>query len=361
MIGYNRHMMSQSKTLPPRKRLSGQAIFLVASIAVCLVAVGFMALASRFRRADGATPTDTPTASTLRLEDIPFDGKQAYAYLKQLCDIGPRRSGSAGMQQQQQLLADHFKKCGGQVEFQRFRVAHPVDGSSVPMANMIVRWHPERRERIMLCGHYDTLPFPMRDPQDPHGTFLGANDNGSGVAVLMELARQMPEFPTKLGVDFVLFDGEEFIFTEGDRFFLGSEYFSREYVERPKPYHYRAAVLLDMVGAKDLHLYEEGNSISWQDSRPLVEQLWATAARLGVREFIPRQKNDGACVTEDDHLRLHDLAGIPSCDLIDEDYMEHGQPWHTRGDTPDKCSALSLAKVGYVLNEWLKTAESTIK
>ena len=224
-----------------------------------------------FRLTAAATATPWPPASSLKLEDIPFDGARAYDYLKQLCAIGPRRSGSPGMEAQQKLLAEHFKKLGGQVEFQRFRVRHPQDDSWVPMANIIVRWNPENANRILLCAHYDTLPFPMHDPENPHGTFVGANDNASGVAILMELAHDMPKLKSKYGVDFLLLDGEEFIFSEQDRFFLGSEYFAREYVEEAAArYRYRWGVLLDMVGDADLQIYEERNSVWWRDTRPLV-------------------------------------------------------------------------------------------
>jgi len=252
------------------------------------------------------------------------------------------------MAAQQKLLAEHFKRLGGQVEWQPFRVRHPLNGTPVQMANLIVHWHPERTERIVLCTHYDTLPYPMRDPVDRHGTFVGANDGASGVAVLMELAHEMPDLKTRYGVDFVLFDGEEFLFEPNGRFFLGSEYFARSYVKLKPPYRYRWGVLLDMVGDADLQIYQERYSLGWTDTRPLVEDLWATAQRLGVREFMPGR---GYSV-RDDHLMLHNIAEIPCCDVIDFDYPS----WHTQGDMPDKCSALSLAKVGWVIREWLKTA-----
>jgi hypothetical protein len=104
-----------------------------------------------------------------------------------------------------------------------------------------------------------------------------------------------------------------------------------------------------MVGDADLQIYEELNSLRWRDTRPLVMDIWNTARRLGVREFIPRPKHE----ISDDHLPLHDVAGIPTCDIIDFDYPY----WHTQGDTPEHCSALSLAKVGWVLAQWLKTVK----
>ncbi|MBN2472990.1 MAG: M28 family peptidase [Pirellulales bacterium] len=326
----------------PARRISRQVVFLWAVVLVGCVMFGYMALFGD----RGANGNAEAAVSRLRLEDIPFNGARAYDYLKQLCALGPRRSGSPGMKAQQELLTAHFRKLGGQVELQSFRVAHPVDRSDVSMANLIVRWHPQTTERILLCAHYDTLPFPMLDPVNPRGTFVGANDGASGVAVLMELAHEMASLKGNYGVDFVLFDGEEFIFSQRDRFFLGSEYFARQYVRGRLPYRYRYGVLLDMIGDKDLQIYQERNSMWWRDTRPLVEDIWSTARRLGVREFIPRK----GYTISDDHVPLHDIGKIPTCDVIDFDYP----PWHTRGDTPDKCSALSLAKVGWVLREWLK-------
>ncbi len=296
-------------------------------------------------------PSDEAAAavSTLKLDEIPFDGAQAYKYLKDLCAIGPRRSGSPGMAAQQKLLIAHFQKAGGEVFLQRFRARHPVSDSWVPMTNIIVRWNPKATERILLCADYDTLPYPLMDPEDPRGKFVGANDNASGVAILMELARDMPELKTKCGVDFLMLDGEEFIFSRDDRFFLGSEYFAREYAKK-KPC-YRWGVLLDMVGSSKLRILQDRSSLTWRDTRPLVGQIWSTAARLGVREFVPRPMREVNFL--DDHVMLHDVGRIPCIDVIDFDYP----PWHTRGDTPDKCSPLSLAKVGWVIREWLKTAK----
>ncbi len=296
----------------------------------------------------GASPGNGHGAvSDLRLEDIPFNGQRAYKYLKQLCEIGRRPSGSPGMAAQQKLLAEHFQQCGGRVRFQRFRAPDPRDGSPVPMANLIVHWHPQTKRRILLCAHYDTLPYPMLDRDDPQGVFVGANDNASGVALLMELAHVIPKLKCNYGIDFVLLDAEEYIFQDTDRFFLGSEYFARQYVAEPPAYRYRWGVLLDMVGDRDLQLYQEGHSVWWRDTRPLVGQIWEVARRLGVREFIPRRKY----AIRDDHLRLHDIGGIPCIDVIDYDYPH----WHTRADTPEQCSALSLAKVGWVIQEWLTT------
>ena len=323
------------------RKPAGRTIFLLAAAACGLAATGYFLLDS-----DGRA--DQPGRSRLSLADIPFNGARAYGYLKQICALGPRPSGSPAMQAQQRMLLDHFRKLGGTVRVQEFRVRHPVNGDAVPMANLLVEWHPERRERILICAHYDTRPFPDRDRVNRRGTFIGANDGASGVALLMEMAHLMPALQGRLGVDFLLLDGEEFVFEEPGTYFLGSTYFAENYIDDPPAYRYRWGVLLDMVGDAQLEIYQERNSMSWSDTRPLVAEIWHTARDLGVREFVARKKYE----VNDDHLKLRNVAKIPTCDIIDFDYPA----WHTQQDVPDKCSALSLAKVGWVVHEWLSKA-----
>jgi hypothetical protein len=336
-----------SAPTPESHKLSGQTLFLLGSVvasAIILAALAVFIYGGKLWAADS------------RLKDIPFDGARAYDYLKQLCDLGPRPSGSEAMAKQRDLLENHFKKLGAKVEFQRFEADYPDDGpdltkrgKKVPMANIIVRWNPENRERIALCSHYDTLPFPLQDKENKKGRFVGANDNASGVAILMELGNEFAKEPPKIGVDFVLFDGEEFLFNPDGDYFLGSEHFATDYAEHPPGFKYRAAVLMDMVGGAELQLAKDFFSTSWSDSAPIVNDIWATAARLGVREFVQRPTLEEI---RDDHVPLHEKGKIPSCDLIDVSYM--GKQWHTQADTAEHCSALSLAKVGWVLREWLR-------
>ena len=165
----------------------------------------------------------------------------------------------------------------------------------------------------------------------------------------MELAHLMPDLNSKYGVDFVLFDGEELVYMDGDPYFVGSSHFAQQYVASPPANKYRWGVLLDMVGDADLQIYEEQHSVAWQDTRPLVNEIWSTAGRIGVKEFVPRARFD----IQDDHLPLRNTAKIPTCDIIDFNYPA----WHTMDDTPRRCAPSSLAKVGYVIYEWMRTAK----
>jgi glutaminyl-peptide cyclotransferase len=275
-----------------------------------------------------------------------FSGERAFAHLTAICDLGPRPSGSTGMLKQRAMVVRHFEALGATVTRQPFRIRDRRSGEAVAMENLIVTFHPERTERVMLCAHYDTRPFPDRDPTDPKGIFLGANDGASGVAALMELGRFMPSLPGDVGVDFVFFDAEEYVFDRRDPYFLGSIHFARRYVSHPPPHSYRFGVLLDMVGDEKLLLLQEQHSISWPETRPLVDAIWQAAAEIGAREFVPRP---GPTV-EDDHIPLRTIARIPTCDIIDFDYPH----WHTTRDTPEHCSAASLETVGRVMLFWLR-------
>jgi glutaminyl-peptide cyclotransferase len=279
-----------------------------------------------------------------------FSGPQAMAHLEKICDLGPRISGSPGMTAQRTLLVTHFRAAGARVTGQAFKTEDRRTGKPVHMENLIVEWHAERKERVLIGVHYDTRPFPDRDPVDPQGTFLGANDGGSGVAVLMELACFMPALSGPVGVDFVCFDAEEYVFGPREPYCLGSTYFARRYVADrradPRLHRYRAGVILDMVADKDLQIWQEQQSVMWPDTQPIVAELWGVAARLGVREFVPRPKY----TVQDDHVPLRMIAKIPTCDIIDFDYPA----WHTTADTPANCAPESLQAVGRVTLAWLR-------
>jgi len=284
-----------------------------------------------------------------------FSGQRAFAHLETIAGLGPRPSGSAAMVQQRGLLAAHFRAAGGRVHGQAFQIRDRRSGAPVHMENLIVEWHPDRLDRVLLGAHYDTRPFPDRDPVDPKGTFVGANDGASGVALLMELARAMPTLPGPVGVDFVLFDAEEYVVGPRDPYFLGSNFFAREYAAGQQagaakagqqPHRYRCGVIVDMVADRDLEIWQEQQSITWPDTSPVVDSIWAVAARRNVRQFVPRPKYS----VQDDHVPLRMIAKIPTCDIIDFDYPH----WHTTQDTPRHCSPESLEAVGGVVLEWLR-------
>jgi glutaminyl-peptide cyclotransferase len=277
-----------------------------------------------------------------------FDAKRALGYLDTLCKIGPRISGSDGMKKQQEMLEKHFKELGGNLEWQRFTATQKSDPrrQEVAMANLIVSWYPDRRRRVILCSHYDTRPLADQesDARNWRKPFLSANDGGSGVALLMELAHHITDLKINVGVDFVFFDGEEYIFEKGDDYFFGSRHFGRSYRKmRDKPF-YGAAILLDMVGGKKPHFPID--PYSWQRAPDLVQAVWRIARELDYSAF---DANAIGPEMQDDHIALNE-NGIPAIDIIDARYPH----WHKLSDVPANCSGESMGQVAKVLSVWLQ-------
>jgi Zn-dependent M28 family amino/carboxypeptidase len=171
------------------------------------------------------------------------------------------------------------------------------------------------------------------DPEKKKQPIPGANDGASGVAVLLELARQFAAKPPPVGVQIVLFDGEDYG-PGNDRMYLGARYYAKR-PARPKPEY---AILIDMIGDKDLQIWRE--QYSENNAPEINDKVWKAAEALGAKAFQPGLKH----TITDDHLPLQE-AGFKAIDLIDFDYG----PWHTLDDTPEKCSPASLRTVGEVL------------
>jgi hypothetical protein len=282
----------------------------------------------------------------------PFDGRRAMGYLRDLCKIGPRVSGSAGMKNQQDLIAEHFRNLGAKVEFQRFQAKQISQSGAVAMANMVVSWHPDRARRILICSHYDTRPKADQEPDRNNWDkpFVSANDGTAGVAFLMEMGNHIKQLSLTVGVDFVLFDGEEFIFDQGppngrDKYFFGSDHFADEYRKDSHGKRYAAAVLLDMAAGKDASFPVELNS--WSQGNLVVNEIWGIANELAAAQF----KFERGPSVNDDHIALH-RVGIPAVDIIDFSYPH----WHRLSDTPEQCSAETMTNVSNVLTVWLQRA-----
>jgi glutaminyl-peptide cyclotransferase len=276
---------------------------------------------------------------------IAIDGKRTMGYLEAICKIGPRISGTDGMKKQQELIKKHFDALDARVTFQKFEARQRSVRKPVAMANMIISYHPDRKRRVILCSHYDTRP--IADQEDDvrmwKRPFVSANDGGSGVALLMELGNHMKDIKTEVGVDFVIFDGEEYVFDRDDVYFFGSKHFAKEYGKIKKK-KYTAAILLDMVAGKNARFPIEQNS--WLKASKLVREVWGIAGELKCDVF-----RDGFSKTavEDDHIPLND-GGIPAIDIIDFDYPH----WHLLSDVPKNCSAEPMEQVARVLSVWLQ-------
>lgn len=257
-----------------------------------------------------------------------FDGQHAYTDVQTQVAFGSRVPGTEGHAKIQEWIRTELEAAGWQVEIQESEaLGHPVQ-------NIVAKRNAESPQ-IIIGAHYDTRMFADQD-SDPaqHTNYVpGANDGASGVAVLLGLARSLPDDTAPVWL--VFFDTEDNGNIEGWDWILGS----REFV-KSNPVQPRAAIVVDMIGDADLNIYKERNS-----NPALTDAIWATAKGLGYEsKFIPEYKHSML----DDHTPFLE-AGIPAVDIIDFDYPY----WHTVQDTPDKVSAESLQAVGETLRVWM--------
>jgi len=283
-----------------------------------------------------------PQRSTSAVSVPRFDETQAFRYLAAQTDFGPRNPGSAGYQQCLAYLQSELKKSADSVFVQGF-FYRTSRGEPHRGNNIIARFGAEVEARILLSAHWDTRPWADMDqtPANRSKPVPGANDGASGVAVLLEIARQLKTSPPAIGVDIVFFDAEDSGASgSSESFALGSQWFAKNL---PAGTRYRFAVNLDMVGDKNLEIGREENSETYAPH--VMDLIFSTAKLLGYRQFSDVR----VAGVYDDHVPLN-KAGIPAVDLIDFNYPDESNAyWHTLQDTPDKCSAESLGAVGTVL------------
>jgi hypothetical protein len=303
---------------------------------------------------DGQPPRKTEFAAGAdeKVAEVKFDGDRALKYLKQVCDIGPRVSGTDGMKKQQELIEAHFKKLGATVTRQEFKATQRSRKNATDFVNLVISWHPDRARRVVLCAHYDTRPIADQEANRANWNkpFVSANDGASGVALFMELGNHMKDLKCEFGVDFVLFDGEEYVFETdrlggGDRYFIGSEYFADDYLKSKdkRKHRYDAGVLFDLFAGKGAVLKPEEHSYEY--AKPLVDQIWGVAKAAGAKSF----KYEAGPSVLDDHIALNKV-GIPTVDVIDFDYPH----WHKLSDTADKVDGAQLTEVALVMTTWLQ-------
>ncbi len=273
-----------------------------------------------------------------------FDGDRAFDDLVAQCDLGTREPNSTGAKAAIDFFRKTLEPLADEVHLQNFKFADPYADRQLNLTNIIARFQPEKSDRIILCAHWDTRPRAEYDKYFPGQPMIGANDGASGVAVLLEIARQLKQSPVNPGIDIILFDGEDYG-APGDLqyYLIGSRY----YVKHPFLPLPRLVILLDMVGDADLTI--KIDPVSYRSAPRVMEEIWSLAAEIGYDQF---QLVAGAPMY-DDHVPFIEM-GIPAIDIIDFEYPgPDNRYWHTHDDTMDKCSPESLEAVGNTLLSWL--------
>ena len=270
----------------------------------------------------------------------PFDGEAALAYVRRQVQFGPRIPGSEAHRRMGAWLDSLLRARADTVVTQAWDHV-TLDGRTLPLRNYLARFRPEAPDRILFLAHWDTRPHAdASGSSDKTAAVPGANDGGSGVAVLLGVADAIAKAGgAPRGVDLLFVDGEDFgEFADSADVLIGSTWFARNL----PPGRPRFAVLLDLVGGPNPRFAQEGYSLT--GAPDVVRLVWETAARLGHGALFPVESG---IPVRDDHLPLQ-RAGIPAIDIIDLRFL-NGPRWHTPDDTPDAVSAATLKAVGEVV------------
>jgi len=276
-----------------------------------------------------------------------FDKGNAFRYLVEQCEFGPRNPDSNGYKQCLDYLQKTLSGFADTIFVQPFVLDDLVNEKSYDLTNIIARFKVGDPQQLLIGAHWDTRPWADEDPdtEKRNDPIIGANDGASGVAVILELARILNASPPPIGITLVLFDGEDMGRSGTPKSYAqGSLAFAKDLpIEKPDE-----AIILDMIGDAELHIPIERNS--YRQNRQLVKKLWSMAEELGLDAFESRI----VYTLYDDHVPLWVEAKIPAVDIIDFNYPNsYANYWHTTQDLPENCSAESLGQVGTLLVHYI--------
>ncbi|MEY2829237.1 MAG: hypothetical protein RIQ33_1095 [Bacteroidota bacterium] len=287
-----------------------------------------------------------------------FNEDSCYQFVAKQVSFGVRIPNTTGHINCGNYLENYFKKMADTVYLQNTTV-QSFDGKQLKIKNIIASFLPEQKgNRLLICAHWDSRPFADQetDLQKMKQPILAADDAGSGVAVMMELARIFHQQKPDIGIDLVMLDAEDYgcpspgsPLLKGEynenSYCLGTQYWCRN--PHVVGYQASAGILLDMVGAKGATFALE--NVSMQNAPGLMNEIWTTANALG---FAGHFINQPATGITDDHTYINGILHIPTIDIIYHDL--NGQKWfaphwHTLNDNMNIIDKSTLKAVGQTL------------
>ena len=315
------------------KHLLYGAIFSIAALVSCKDEV-----------ASTTKPTTTVEETKPAIQVPTFNKDSAFQFIAKQVEFGPRVPNSKAHVACKDWLVSEFDRLTAKTYTQ------PFEANGYKGYNIIGSTNPAARRRIVIAAHWDSRHTADHDHDSAmHGKPVdGADDGGSGVGVILELARLLKAQPLQyIGIDFVLFDVEDQGESNGAEttWCLGSQHWSRN----PHVQNYRAeyGILLDMVGGKNAQFPKEGFSMRYAPK--IVDMVWEEARQLGYDGYFINEQFGGII---DDHKFVNEIAGIPMIDIIhvgSNPGKTFGAHWHTMNDNIDVIDKNVLNAVGHTL------------
>ncbi|MEI8141085.1 MAG: M28 family peptidase [bacterium] len=281
----------------------------------------------------GREPAPSLPQPDYRVSDL--KGSVALSEVEWFLNSGSGVAGSPQASKAADYLAGRLRELGALTTIDAFEDATP---EGIKTFRNVVGVIPGQKDRIVILGaHYD-----LKSGID---SFVGANDAGSGVGLLLALVPALKAV-TAAGrpeVWLVFLDGEECRENYGANDGLhGSRHLAGKLAADGRAAQVQAFILADMIGDRDL-----GVTIPRNSDPALLAAVFKAANEAGTRTAF--SLSDYSIL--DDHQPFLD-KGIPAIDLIDFQYGSAprlNDYWHTANDTLDKLSANSLEIVGQVV------------
>lgn len=270
-----------------------------------------------------------------------FVADSAFHFIEKQLAFGPRVPNTPAHEACKKYLAASLARLGAKVIEQPFP-AKRYDGVELNCTNIIGQFRPENKRRILLTAHWDSRFMSDQDATEKNKGVPAADDGGSGVGVLLEIARILQKNPADIGIDIIFWDGEDQGQDNGgdpNSWCLGSQHWV-------KNKHISSALFginLDMVGAKGARFPKERNSMAYAPN--VVNKIWGLAQQMGHGAYFV---NDFGGPITDDHAVVSELGSIPCVDIINlqTGQKTFGPHWHTQGDNISVIDKNVLQAVG---------------